>query len=733
MSEEGFEEWDAEFLDQLIQSFFPPQQCREPPPPPPLRNPTSYSPPRQLSQRTSALDSFPRSSNGAASTAAKCTTSSLSSAPILSRSELDKELEIERLKRELGRVSKQLSDLEQECSELRKKRDKKDGQPINVSSKNEEKDAALFRSKSTDSDRERGALGVDDPGVSPRFQNVISSSKRDVSQIEIVTSSCKAAGVQTDDSGVFAQVFSNDLLTSRDLSKKLLAIWGLPNKQMLGRNLVSNLLVACQTDLHVLFGYMGMNFSVKSRMDSPVYESSNMDLQYHVNSQPLEAAKLSHLYSVLTKINNGMAHLEALLEPLLDLCTLENIGIVDRSLRILHMCLKHLLSFERKFGESARLFLHVHVLMNFDLIFQCNLLRDNVLVDGLCFGNNIFNLGRSGTAEKTDIISVIRDETSYFYAGNVPLGTKLSGAKTIFEEGELSRGPGISVSRVDWISLFNLMLQIATRNTEESARLEAVSIMNVILIRCNSYAERERFGNTQVFESILQLLRKEAGLHVQKHSLRLLYLLLNCPKLLVTFCTNCTVGKDCGFTNATSEDMSAFSRSTYTLQGLADCVACSGNGPEVLKLRRNAIVLLAFLASSGKSGFDILITHKVSGDTNFLMLILQLLVSEIEVEASTSPESSDIFRERTLLMREALILLNRLVSNPVCSTTALQLLTKNRDMASLTIDIANRLSRKDQSSSRFAGLARIMRESEIVDLARVFKKRVFSYMGDHMV
>ena len=75
-------------------------------------------------------------------------------------------------------------------------------------------------------------------------------------------------------------------------------------------------------------------------------------------------------------------------------------------------------------------------------------------------------------------------------------------------------------------------------------------------------------------------------------------------------------------------------------------------------------------------------------------------------------------------MREALILLNRLVANPTYSGTALQLLTKNRDMASLTIDIANRLSRKDQT--------RFTRESEVIDLARVFKKRVFAYMGDHL-
>lgn len=83
-------------------------------------------------------------------------------------------------------------------------------------------------------------------------------------------------------------------------------------------------------------------------------------------------------------------------------------------------------------------------------------------------------------------------------------------------------------------------------------------------------------------------------------------------------------------------------------------------------------------------------------------------------------------------MREALILLNRLVSNPAYSATALQLLTKSRDMASLAIDIANRLSRKDQTSDQFDDMVKVIRKSEIVDLARVFKKRVFTYMGEYM-
>lgn len=50
----------------------------------------------------------------------------------------------------------------------------------------------------------------------------------------------------------------------------------------------------------------------------------------------------------------------------------------------------------------------------------------------------------------------------------------------------------MALSRVNWISLFDLMHQIALCNRNECVRLEALSIMNLILIRSNAYTERER-------------------------------------------------------------------------------------------------------------------------------------------------------------------------------------------------------------------------------------------------
>ncbi|XP_030947184.1 uncharacterized protein LOC115971412 isoform X2 [Quercus lobata] len=686
MSEEGFEEWDADFLDQLIHveelalTSTKQQQQQQP-----LRttsssssqthhyinNPTntntmmSYSPPRQLSQRVS-FD--------------------------------DKQLEIDMLKRELGHVSKQLTDLEQECLELRKERGKKEEQ-LQIFSKNEVKDVDARSSKSTT--LEYGALNHH--RVRQKFQNAISLNIQAGSQIDRAMPAYKAIGIQTEKAGDPGQVTMDvDPAACQALTEKLLAIWGSPRDQKLGRNLINKLLVTCQTDFHVLFAWMSVSVP-KRTMDSLKDGSlSDVALTSHLHSfHTPEAAKVSHLYSVLTKISIGMVQLEALFEPLLDLCILKNVVIVHRSLCILRVFLKHLLSLERK---SER--------------------RDNVTVGGLLCGSNIVDF--NGLDRVLSCAS--RNEKNY--AGYTPLGIRLPNAEIPCMEGPCNRDIAISVSCVDWVSLFEAMHQIIVRNTEECVRLEAVSVMIVILMRSNAYMEREKFGKATVFESLSQLLRKEAGLRVQRHAVHLLYLLLNCPKLLVMFCSGSNEG---GTAAVPVDDDARPQKFIKVLQGLADCVACSGNGIQELTLRRNAITVLAFLASSGKPGFEIFVRSKLYREANFLMLILQVLVSEIDIEeTAVCVESPEIFKERTLLIREALILLNRLVSNPAYSVTVLWVLTNSRDMASLTIDIATRLSWEYQRHGHSDCITRQMRESEIVNLARVFRKRVFTYLGHNI-
>ncbi|XP_021829436.1 uncharacterized protein LOC110769710 isoform X3 [Prunus avium] len=668
MSEERLEEdWDTDFLEQLIQveeQALSSQHPKPPKPPQPLHllpssshsntiRAVTYSPPRELTQRSS--------SNGISHSAPPPPppSSSSSSCP-----ELEKELEIARLKRELGHVSEKLLHLEKESSELRKENDKKDKQLRLVTSMNEKKDAAARNSESTNlshGSRKSGDVLVNHE-VSRQFQSAICSSDQPGSRINTDVPTSNAPGVQIDEIGAVPQAISNDdLQTYDDLSMKLLAIWGSPNEQELGRNLICNLLMACQTDFHFLFGCIGMKMPSKLTMDKLGDDSSSSAASKYYSqmshTHTPEAEMVSHLYSVLTKAKSGMVKLEDLFQPLVNLCSLENVIIVQASLHILHVYLKHLISLERQFEG-----------------------RVNVLVEGLHCRNKIVN----------------------------PHGSE------------------------DWVSLFEVILQTAMKNSKPGVRLEAVSIMNMIIMRSNPFIEREKFGQTLVFELLSHLLTKAAGFEVRIQAVQLLYMLLNCPKILVKFCSYYKDGKGAGAMDGDVGDASAYQKYSMILQGLADCIACCGNGLQELKLRRNSILLLAFLSSSEKSGFEILVAYKLYQDANFLMLILQVLISEVDIEVAVNADHAQVFKERTLLMREALILLNRLVSNPTYSATVLRLLTKSRDMASLTIDVANRLSRKDQICDKFDGIARQMRESEIVDLARVFKKRVFTYLGDNL-
>ncbi|KAJ0053952.1 hypothetical protein Pint_03530 [Pistacia integerrima] len=130
----------------------------------------------------------------------------------------------------------------------------------------------------------------------------------------LASSSSKAIGVQV------------DLHTHLDLSKKLQAIWSSPSDQKSGKSLISKLFVDCSLEFRDLFGWMSINTSTKPTSSLAV-KSSDVELQYHMQSCPSpEAAKVSHLYSVLTKITSGMIRLEALLGPLLDLCSVKNVS-----------------------------------------------------------------------------------------------------------------------------------------------------------------------------------------------------------------------------------------------------------------------------------------------------------------------------------------------------------------------------------------------------------------------
>ncbi|XP_004300179.1 PREDICTED: uncharacterized protein LOC101314185 [Fragaria vesca subsp. vesca] len=343
--DDGLDDWEPDFVEALIKEQERVISDSQPPlkqePPSPM---ITYSPPRHLSQRSNAVSSssaLPPRVRSSEVGRLKMAASSSALPPCASGSfGSEKDREIGRLKKELGDVLKRLSDYEQECSKLKRERDRKDEQLQFVISRNEKKDGA---------DRISDCANLSHGGreSSVQLQMARTSSHHPSSRGLIGVSTSKSAGIQTDEITASAQPIQNDdHHVSDNLSKKLLAVWGSPNEQELGKNVISNLLKACQTDFHSLSGCIGMNISSKLGMDT-VVASQNM------HDHKPEVAKVSHLYSVLTEVNNGMIKLDALFQPLVDLCSLQNVVTVQASLHILHVFLKHLLSLERHVEGSA--------------------------------------------------------------------------------------------------------------------------------------------------------------------------------------------------------------------------------------------------------------------------------------------------------------------------------------------------------------------------------------------
>ncbi|KFK39865.1 hypothetical protein AALP_AA3G298800 [Arabis alpina] len=266
-------------------------------------------------------------------------------------------------------------------------------------------------------------------------------------------------------------------------------------------------------------------------------------------------------------------------------------------------------------------------------------------------------------------------------------------------------------------SVFKLMNVIACTRTEENVRLEAVSIMNIIMMSTEAYTDRHTVLTDEVFYCISLLLKNEVGLQLRKEAIHLFYLLLNCPKILARF--------ESPHAEGNSETFGLI------FEGLADCLTSPRNTAEDLELCQNVIKVLD-LASSESSGYE-LFSKRLPQDTNFLLLIMTLLKEEIyEEEINSKRESNadtDNFKEakRTLLIREILILLNRLVSGSTSSFTMLTEVAKDRDMATLMVIAASRLSRKRNLHGFPESSIEKMRNTEITDLGRIFKSRVYAF------
>lgn len=85
---------------------------------------------------------------------------------------------------------------------------------------------------------------------------------------------------------------------------------------------------------------------------------------------------------------------------------------------------------------------------------------------------------------------------------------------------------------------------------------------------------------------------------------------------------------------------------------------------------------------------------------------------------------------RYLLMREVLILLNRLASHANFSKPTLEVLTSSKLCATLTIDVANQLPQRSKYPLRHLGEINIQMANDLAELAQKFRTRVHSFLEE---
>ncbi|CAM8880704.1 unnamed protein product [Rhodiola kirilowii] len=723
MADEGFEDWDADFLEKVIQVeelAIAATQSKPPPPPPPVQPPqqrplpsqqpirlgyaheasnTCYSPPRELLQRTITSKGTEYDNRSSVS---QPTNGVAAVAPVVRSSRSARgggsgsDSEISKLKKELERVTKLLSKrvgiealnlAEHECLELqlRKEREKKEVQLQSATFPKEARSSKAYGLRNSN-------LDLTDPsqdcaGVSACCLKQNASNEQERLQSGRGSSSYHAKGVQTeveiDDMPVPPD---RETASCNSLLKKLKAIRHSSTDLYSGRYLVSKLLVVCATELQVLFGYS------KSTTSSKAKEAVNDGNPSHVISVVddkltcSDAAKVTRFYIAVTKMSNGMVQFESFFQDLLELCYIQDAVILLSSVSILHVVLLHFAGYQ---GTSTR---YLTVISIYSL--YLDYCASEAITDDSAF---------YGTES-------IKNRYHKHYGADYLHVTDTA------------------PSCIEWFSLFQLMHQISHSATDEPILYEAVSVMNVILKRYGP-SQRERYGQITVFQTVPKLLKKEAGLRVQKEAVHLLYLLVNCPTVLASLYS----GFKENMPSSNSEnDAPAFKGLSSLFAGLEDCLMCGGTVLQALEVQRNAIILVSYLVFFGTSYFDVLWSSTTCNKTGFLVLILRVLSSEMDPEVFNPCELTDILKERTLLARESLIFLNRIVSHPNFSSPALQALTSTRDVASLIVETTSRLSRKGKSTWQDDVTTKQMLENEIPDLARRLYRRVCAFLGDNV-
>ncbi|XP_044407687.1 protein SENSITIVE TO UV 2 isoform X3 [Triticum aestivum] len=570
------------------------------------------------------------------------------------------------LKRELERTLKQMNDLKNEHVELKKGMKEKD---LEI----EAKEAEIHNLKKANvRDISSKEMDIDQPCHTPANEALHARGS--------CWTSTKRVSLEESAHAELERNKSKDIKTKGVQTDLPLSSGHLERKKVLMNNISSNLCAIWGRPANSMLGRSLISKILASCSEEmlTLFQSARLPDKCETSTEASSSMNnaISEVYDTIVKMNSDTIPIQTLLEALLNLCVVGNAVVVGRVLRILHSILQNLLTHGTRSNQ-----------------------RNNVSIE--TYVDNNIEMERNNQEHSSALLNTPDQEEDGLHIGNMFLPCTF------------------------WTPFFTGVLQIALKYSEEGIRVDALSIMILIVRTSDSKGEREKFGFISVMESLHQLLQKENALLVKKHSVHLLFLLLNCPVMLKMLCSGGKDGSELMETvGCENEPQQAINS---VLKDLSECLTCEATTSLELKLCRLVVNLLAYIASSGKLGYEVLLGSVTAHGASFLELTMEVLASQMECKVDFSTEVHELLNERYLLMREVLILLNRLASHAMFSKPTLEVLMGSKRCAGLTIDIANRLPQRSKYPLRQLNP---QMANDLADLAQKFRSRVYGFLEE---
>uniref|UniRef100_A0A453N548 Uncharacterized protein n=1 Tax=Aegilops tauschii subsp. strangulata TaxID=200361 RepID=A0A453N548_AEGTS len=567
------------------------------------------------------------------------------------------------LQRELERTLKQMNDLKNEHIELKKGMTEKD---LEI----EAKEAEIHNLKKANVDISSREMDIDQPCHTPANEALHARGS--------CWTSTKRVCLEESAHPELERNKSKDIKTKGVQTDLPLNSGHLERKKVLMNNISSNLCAIWGRPANSMLGRSLISKILASCSEEmlTLFQSARLPDKCETSTEASSSMNnaVSEVYDIIVKMNSDTIPIQTLLEALLNLCVVGNAVVVSRALRILHSILQNLLTHGTRSNQ-----------------------RNNVSIE--TYVDNNMEIERNNQEHSSALLNTPDPEEDGLHIGNMFLPSTF------------------------WTPFFTGVLQIALKYSEEGIRVDALSIMILTVRTSDSKGEREKFGFISVMESLHQLLQKENALLVKKHSVHLLFLLLNCPAMLKMLCSGGKDGSELMETvGCENEPQQAINS---VLKDLSECLTCEATTSLELKLCRLVVNLLAFIASSGKLGYEVLLGSVTAH--SFLELTMEVLASQMECKVDFSTEVHELLNERYLLMREVLILLNRLASHAMFSKPTLEVLMGSKRCAGLTIDIANRLPQRSKYPLRQLNP---QMANDLADLAQKFRSRVYGFLEE---